>query len=524
MHDLRRTPALLHEEDARSFLLRQWIVARAAIVARVAQFVPSALPLEERVEACGRLLQLMFDHLRTDGLDALRSAVADFQTGCPDGWEPTQYAVAFHSALIEALRPALSGEAPDRVIDVTTLLAQALQSCVAMMVEARESVARRAAVAKARELEDTVQALHKAQEALVRQARMKAMGELAGGVAHDVNNALNAVLLRTNLLRREISGESTRHVDVIESVVRESAATVQRLQEFARERSEHAPQPLDVNAILRDAAETANPVWNDGRAQGRSVEVWMDVAKVPTVLADPLELKEMFVGLLLNCGQAMNGTGRIEITTRSRGNRVVVDIADSGPGFSPSHLERAFEPFFTTRGPASAGLGLALAYALVQRLGGEIRAMNREEGGARVRVELPATIPADATPPEPVPAVGGRSLLLVDDDPDNREALKEMLQIQGYQVECASDGLEALRIFDPSRHEAVLCDVGMPNMDGWELATELRGRHPDSVIALLTGWGADAANDDRSKLVDAVFTKPLEFDALVAFLETVPRH
>lgn len=502
---------------AATWLLDLWSRERDALAARVA----SRAGLPDAV--CASILDRVFEHMGSTRPEPLRRAVRELvraereRTTDGSGPAPGTSLPAFHSALADALRPWLEAEGPGRSIDAMLELSRTFEMGVGFFVEVTQLAARHASDRKAAELEHALAQLSAAQETLLHQARLKAMSALADGVAHDVNNALNAVLLRTTLLARHVDDRGTIHLTSIENVVRQAAATVQRLQEFAKRRERPSRAACEPAEVAREAIELTRGHWSErSRVEGRTLEVRLDAQHAPPVQADPSELRAILVDLVLNATEAIPGDGLIEISVRTCDEGVRIDVADDGPGIPPEHLQRIFEPFFTTRGPRSSGLGLAMAWGVVDRLGGAIHASNRPGGGAIFTVVLPRA-GRDQTEWKGEDTSRTRSLLLVDDDDDSRDALEQILMLRGHTIEIAADGRQALALYDPAKHEAVLCDVTMPHMNGLQLARAIRAKNPGALIALLTGWSSDIADEERV-VVDAVFRKPIDLDALTRFL------
>lgn len=505
------------DDSGRQVLLATWQSRRRAIVAQVARETGFTPFISEVV------LAQLFDHLASPSgdLEPVRRAVRELQRAervrAP---HDVACAAALHLALTRALRAPLELHHSSVVADAAVVLSQVFQSLATVHGDLAHAAAQNAAERRALELERELKSLAAAQERLLHQARLKAMGSLADGVAHEVNNSLNAVLLRTTLLDKQISEEKAKaHLKAIETVVRHAAATVQRLQEFARRRTERSRAACDASAVAREAVEMTRPHWtNRARLDGGHIEMKLDAPDgLPAVQIDAAELRAIVVDLLLNSTEAITGDGAIEVVVRYGGGQVEVEVHDSGPGIPPELLRRIFEPFFTTRGPRSSGLGLAMAYGVLDRVGGSIAAENREGGGAVFRLTLPcAEQPETAAPSSQHPRT--RTILLVDDDADSRETLEQILELRGHRVELAADGRQALALYDPGLHEAVLCDVSMPNMDGLQLARAIRQVNPGATIALLTGWGADVAASERD-VIDAVFQKPIDIEAVSRFVE-----
>jgi CheY-like chemotaxis protein len=245
----------------------------------------------------------------------------------------------------------------------------------------------------------------------------------------------------------------------------------------------------------------------------------MTVGSQRAVDGNTEELGELVRALVENALEAMPDGGTLSIGLVAAGDAVTLTVADSGVGMSPSVRRRALDPFFTTKALPKKGLGLALAYGVVTRHGGAIELDSQPGRGTRVQVRLPAAAleappaaePARPTPPGGVPSPAGRRVLLVEDDPDNREAMASLLQLGGFQVIAADCGTAGVEAFAPGRFDVVLTDLGLPDMDGWQVAGAIKRVAPDMPIALITGWGLNLDRDEiRRRGVDLLVKKPLD--------------
>lgn len=498
-------------EPGRRLLLDRWQSGRDAIVAHVAQEAGLAR------EVADAILGQVFEHVATQEAEPIRRGIRELLRA-ERGERRVIAPATIHVALTDALRPALEAETAPVAVEALAILARVLRTCTTFHTELSRIATQQASERRATELERALASLSAAQQTLLQQARIKAMGSLADGVAHDVNNSLNAVLLRTTLLGRQVDEKAKAHLDAIEGVVRHAAITVQRLQEFARRRESPSRAACDPAAVVREAIDLTRPHWaNRAEVDGGLIDVRLEIQDTPAVRADAAELRAIVVDLLLNATEAITRNGVIAISIRPLDKAVQIEVSDNGPGIPPEHVTKIFEPFFTTRGPRFSGLGLAMAWGVLDRLGGEIRAANRSEGGATFVVTIPcAATEVERSRMTPM-LTGARGVLLVDDDAESRETLEHILVLRGHVVEIAGDGRQALALYDPDRHEAVLCDVTMPNMNGMQLARGIRARNPEALIALLTGWSGELADEERG-LVDAVFRKPIDVDAVARFL------
>jgi signal transduction histidine kinase/ActR/RegA family two-component response regulator len=363
--------------------------------------------------------------------------------------------------------------------------------------------------------------LRAAQEALQRSHRMQAVGELASGLAHDMNNALNVMRMRLELFRRELPAASrSSNFEALTRLVADAAARVTRMNELSRKQSDQS-EAVDLGRVIDEAISMARPELEQHSASDeRHFELTSAVGGLPPVRGNPSELKHLFVNLLLNARDAMPNGGVISIDASRDGDFGVVRVRDEGTGIPTEHLEAIFQSFFTTKGTRGTGLGLSMARSSMARLGGSIVASNRPEGGAEFLLRFPlCTAAVDAGIPEPVHTVPEmqRSLrvLLVDDDPDCLDVTREVLRVESLEIDTAKSGSEALARLEGNAYDLLLCDVGMPDMSGWQVAQRARLRYPAMRIFMVTGWASEFASaESRPESVDGVIAKPVEIDEL----------
>ncbi len=355
------------------------------------------------------------------------------------------------------------------------------------------------------------------QERLVQGETLRALGELAGGAAHHLNNLLTIVVGRIQLLRRQTDDERVaRPLEIVERAARDGAEVVRRLQQFAGMRRTTPPRAVRLSEVVADVLEMTRGRWQDtARAQGVEITVESRVGEVPPVAGDAAALRELLTNLILNAVEAMPRGGRLTVETRLDGAAVVLAVGDTGVGMSDEVRRRAHEPFFTTKGVKATGLGLSVAYGIARRHGGELTIASQEGRGTTIAIHLPAA--ATTPPPAPPPAAprGPLRILLVDDEEEVRRALGEMLASDGHTVVSAGSGAEALeRLDDGDDVDLVLTDLGMPGMTGWELAAAVKARRPALPVGVVTGWGDLPEPTAGAHAVDFVVAKPVMLDAL----------
>jgi CheY-like chemotaxis protein len=227
--------------------------------------------------------------------------------------------------------------------------------------------------------------------------------------------------------------------------------------------------------------------------------------------------------LILNAMDAMPDGGTLTIGTRDTADGVVITVADTGVGMPETVRRRIFEPFFSTKGEKGSGLGLAMAYSIVRRHGGEIRVESAPGRGTTFSLTLPETHgPADVEAP-PAANGGGRSarVLLVDDDQEVRSALTGLLETSGHSVSAAMSGGAALELYEAGRYDVVLTNIGMAGMNGWEFAERLRARDAAVPLLFITGWGM--REEDQTRLgalrIQRCLFKPVRPEELDAAIQ-----
>jgi signal transduction histidine kinase/CheY-like chemotaxis protein len=397
--------------------------------------------------------------------------------------------------------------------DETTLTALARQAALAM--ENARLVT---------DLRGTLDDLKAAQETLVRGATLRAVGELAAGAAHHLNNLMAVVLGRTQLLlHKNQVPEMAPALRTIERAAVDAADTVRRIQAFSRAQRGGTASELDLNETVKESIDFTRPRWErEAQVRGAGVEMVFEPGELPPVLGRKAELREVLTNLILNAVDALPSGGRVLLRSWSEPGRAVVSVCDSGVGMSAEVRDRAFEPFFTTKGVQRLGLGLAVAYGLVTSHGGQISLEGDEGRGTTVTFWIP-TAGAAEMPPPPA-AVGAEPqgrILVVDDEADVREMLADVLMSRGHHVTMAGGGREALRSFEQGDYDLVITDLGMPDVNGWEVARAIKAMRASMPVLLLTGW-ADALDADAGR-VDAVIKKPFDVSKLAAAVSAALR-
>jgi signal transduction histidine kinase len=382
---------------------------------------------------------------------------------------------------------------------------------------------------------DTIKA---AQDRLVQTEKARALGGMAGGIAHEFNNILAIILGKTQLLLARSGDETVREsLGHVEEAAWRAADIVRRLQGFATTRPDEGNGPIEANSLVHDAVTLTRGLWKDeAEARGARIEVVLDLEDAPSVQGNAAELREAVTNLVLNAIDAMPHGGHLNLSTRPRDGGVEVTVADTGEGMSEDVRARIFEPFFSTRSPLRTGLGLSVVHGIVGRHQGRIDVASEIGRGTRVRVWLPAALPRptgpsperEAPPREPVApraeAAGPARVLVLEDEQRIREMLVDALGRAGHHVESVADGLAGLARFQGGAFDVVLTDLSLPERSGLEVARAVKRMRPGTPVVLITGWGhlLDPALLAQSG-VDLTLVKPFRLERVLSILEDALR-
>jgi PAS domain S-box-containing protein len=387
-------------------------------------------------------------------------------------------------------------------------------------------------------LQGAYQDLRQTQQTVMQQERLRALGQIASGIAHDINNALSPAALYAQSMLSHEPGLSTRSRDqlgVIQRAIEEVARTVQRMRAFYLPRGlELTLAPVDLNQVLMQVIDLTRARWsNIPQQRGVVVDVKSDLAPdLPMILGAEHEVRDAFTNLLLNAVDALPDGGTVTLRTRFdvRDDEVIVEIRDSGVGMNETTRSRCLEPFFTTKGERGTGLGLPMVFGMVQRHSGELEIESELGRGTTVRLIFPRA-PTGMTVQEKMLAIPSRPLriLLIDDDPLLLKSLRDALELDEHQVITAEGGQSGIDTFAAAvkagnSFDAVITDLGMPYVDGRRVAARIRQITAKVPIIMLTGWGHRLnATDDKPEHVDRVLSKPPKMAELRATLAELVR-
>lgn len=378
--------------------------------------------------------------------------------------------------------------------------------------------------------------LMQAEAALRQSQKMEAVGQLTGGIAHDFNNMLTGVIGAMDIMRRRMDAGRfdglERYMEAASTSAQRAATLTARLLAFSRRQSLDA-KPLDVALLLRSLQELLR------RTLRESIDLRIVTRdELPHAIADANQLESAILNLVINARDAMPDGGQLTVEVGSAdigedyatvnpelspGRYVVVSVTDTGVGMSPELVDKAFEPFFTTKAVGQGtGLGLSMVYGFARQSGGQVRIHSREGVGTAVSIYLRSsdTAPADVAPklPTQAPHGAGEHVLVVEDDASVRLLIKDVLEELSYRPVEAAEAEAALAVLRSDRPvRLMVSDVGLPGMNGRQLAEAARQHRPDLPILFVTGYAENAAI--RAGFLGTnmeMITKPFALDALAA--------
>jgi signal transduction histidine kinase len=361
--------------------------------------------------------------------------------------------------------------------------------------------------------------LKRAQQQVIQRERLHALGQMASGIVHDFNNALTPILGASDFLLMNPDMLDNKEevkilIESIRTAARDAKSVVHRLREFYRPDEDTMAESIDVNPVVEQVVLLTHPKWREQtQAGGQSIEIKLDLKKVPTIKASESRLREVFTNLILNSVDAMPNGGTITITTDTESTWVVAKISDTGKGMTEEVCQRCFEPFFSTKGKNGTGLGLSMSYGIIQKWGGTITAESEPGKGTTMTIRLPAE---DAPPTRKNELAAGSSvvpplkILVADDDSPSRDIVTRHLRADGHAVDTAAGGEETLKRCHEGKFDLILLDRVLMSIDGLTIAASLSRERPAMRVILLTGY--NDPNEDGAHLpegVDYLLEKPV---------------
>jgi signal transduction histidine kinase/DNA-binding LytR/AlgR family response regulator len=398
------------------------------------------------------------------------------------------------------------------------------------------------------DLQKAYNELRQSQQTVMQQERLKALGRMASGIAHDINNTLSPILGYVELIRQDepdLHEDSKAFLQHIKTAGDDIAHIVARLREFYRPRAaSESLHTLDLNQMIKQCIDMTRPRWRDiPQSRGIMIETRTDLDPgLPKFAGIESEIREALVNLILNSVDAMPAGGTITVRTHAvkLGSaksddvpaHVILEVNDTGVGMDEKTRKHCLDPFFSTKGKRGTGLGLAMVYGVMERHDGRIEIDSKPGKGTTMRLIFPVreleTVQAAKLETDNPP--GPFRILFIDDEATLRELMQTMLGRDGHQVEAPDGGRAGVEAFRAARNrnepfDVVITDLGMPYMDGREVAAAIKRESPGIPVVMLTGWGAFMKEDnDLPMHVDGLLSKPPHISEIRAMLHRVVRQ
>jgi len=392
--------------------------------------------------------------------------------------------------------------------------------------------------------------LRQTQQSVMQQERLRALGQMASGIAHDINNAISPIALYTELLletEQNLSARGRNYLEVIQRAIDDVAATVARMREFYRQRETQLTlSPVNANLLIQQVADLTRARWSD-MPQQRGVVIKLRTEldpDLPFFMGVEGEIREALTNLVFNAVDAMPEGGTLTLRTRVAGvpdrnkqtvsRHVFIEVSDSGMGMDEDTRRRCLEPFFTTKGERGTGLGLAMVYGMIERHSACVELESELDIGTTVRMSflVPTGVAEAVSPADASTAPSHLRILIVDDDPLVLRSLRDILAFDGHTVVAADGGQAGINTFHGAQEQGdpfavVITDLGMPYVDGHKVATAIKYLSPSTPVILLTGWGQRLVSDGVTPgHVDCVLSKPPRLrelrEALTKIFQTNP--
>ncbi|HMO57189.1 MAG TPA: hybrid sensor histidine kinase/response regulator [Roseiflexaceae bacterium] len=405
---------------------------------------------------------------------------------------------------------------PNSYTERHAILARAFASHVAVAVHHANLYA---------ESQRAIAELHQAQLELLRRDRLATIGQLTSGIAHDFNNMLTGILGTAQLLQWQILPDDVRKgVDLIADAAQHAATLTRRLQQYTRTDTDRPLLPVDLKEVAELAIALTRPRWQSiANLTDARIAIDQQFVSAYTTPAQAAELLQVAINLILNAADAMPNGGTLTIATGNTDEHVFLLVRDTGNGIASDLQSRIFEPFVTTKGNQGTGMGLAMSRTLVELYGGWISLESTPGHGSSFTAWLPRGTPINTAAPTalPVPATGGATILVIDDNPNVCMAACQALRTTGHSVDTAATVAAASMAFLLKDYEVVITNLSLPDRSGWDLVRWIRHQSATTGIIILSGWSHDEINTvGLSPQIDGMLTKPYTLDELRTIVAT----
>ena len=370
----------------------------------------------------------------------------------------------------------------------------------------------------------------KMEETLLQSEKLKSLGGITAGVAHEFNNILAVILGTAELLDSgfEDDQELKKGLNGIIVAGENGAGIVKDMLSYVKSQEEAGISnytPFDIRCLLEEAINFTSHRWESmAQAKGVDYQIYReDMREIPEVLCSHAELLGVFINIINNALDAMPDGGRLSFSTSSNDDTIFISISDTGNGMPEDVRRKIFDPFFTTRRPLGTGLGMSVSYGVIMRHGGKIEAESEEGNGTTFNLSIPIRKGAvqKVVPPEHERRVTGKKLhiLVVDDNKDICDIMGGVLTRGGHAVTIVDNGAEAIELAGEKDFDLILCDLLMPNVQGYDVVKALNKLDKIPKIGLMTGWAELKSIDEEGYKIDFILEKPFKHAELAKHID-----
>jgi len=366
------------------------------------------------------------------------------------------------------------------------------------------------------------------EEALIQSEKLKSIGFMTAGISHEFNNILNIIGGFVELLQVDYKGDSKliKTLSTIEESVDDGAKITNNMLEFTKTSKDTSSSVCsDICENIKQAMDFTMPRWkNQAFSKGINYDlVTVGIKSVPSILCNPVEIREVFINIIVNSLDAMPDGGTLSFRTWSKDDTVFVSITDTGVGMTEDVKRNVFDPFFTTKSPEGTGLGMSTAYSKVVRNGGNIKVHSEVGSGSRFTLQFPATTEIVSPEVSHVPdrriTIRKLHILIIDDNKDILEIMNNVLNRGGHTVKTVDNGVKAIELARKEDFDLVLCDLLMLDLHGYEVIKTINRLGKIPKIGIMTGWGENPKSDDDVEFkADFILKKPFKHAELAGHI------
>ncbi len=360
------------------------------------------------------------------------------------------------------------------------------------------------------------------EKAQIKHQRLKAIGEMSSSIAHDFNNSLQQMTGNLDVikLQNNLSNKTLEHLINIESIIGDVADRVSGLQNFGdTEHDDKNTRLIDFNTLIKESLSQSRPLWKNGmEKKGLNIGVTTDFEDIPKISCNHGELKLVIYNLIKNSVEAMPKGGELIIKTGIKENFIYATFTDTGMGMNEETKSKIFQPFYSTKGfKLGRGLGMSGVYSTIRKHKGDIVVQSSElDKGTTIEIVFPITQQAEIKSTDKTKQKNKNlfRVLWVDDDTIITENINELVELMGHECNIANSGKKAIDCLNKNTFDIVFTDIGMPEMNGWELAKAIRSNFGNKIkIVIVSGWDVDE-KDKKEHTIDFVLQKPFTVDKL----------